>query len=242
MTYHEAILLGILYTDGCLSKKGRNSWRFYLANTSWQIIEIFKISMMNFFNLPASRIRISQKEVNGKPFYKAVVDSARSGRKLIKQYGTFRTLCYKKSKQGSVYPPTRLPLFKGVNPGLLAQFLKVAFSCDGGVNLYVARAKYPFLIRNVYLACKHPQLQIDYQGLLKRVGIQTNIISSDGKILIQGQEKLRRFSEKIGFLPEVRITQNSAYWQGWEKSKVLDLALASYGKPQLIFKLPQFNS
>ena len=47
--------------------------------------------------------------------------------------------------------------------------------------------------------------------------------------------------EKIGFIKGVRITQNSAFWQGFEKSKVLDLALDSYNNPRKIINLPGFE-
>ena len=68
MDSNEATLLGILYTDGCLSPKSKNGWRFYLSNTSWQIIKAFKESFINLFDLPEKRIRISQKLINGKLF------------------------------------------------------------------------------------------------------------------------------------------------------------------------------
>ena len=104
----EITLLGILYTDGCLSPKG-GSWRFYLSNTSWQIVSAFKQSMINLFNLPEERIRISIKQVNGKPFYKAVVDSKEIGQLVTDKYGTFRTLKYQSEINGSLYLPACLP-------------------------------------------------------------------------------------------------------------------------------------
>ena len=75
----EATLLGILYTDGCLSKKSKNCWRFYLSNTSFEIIQTFKDCMVNLFDLDSQRIRISEKTVNGKPFYKELVNYISSG-------------------------------------------------------------------------------------------------------------------------------------------------------------------
>ncbi len=109
MDSSEVTLLGILYTDGCLSPKGKNGWRIYLSNTSWQIIEAFKESLMKLFNLPEYRIRISQKLVNGKPFYKAVVNNKEIGQFLTNKYGTFRTLKYSKKVNGRIYPPASLP-------------------------------------------------------------------------------------------------------------------------------------
>jgi len=97
------------------------------------------------------------------------------------------------------------------------------------------------LIRNAYLACKHPQLQIDYHKLLKVLGIKSKIFEKDGKILIQGRNELNKFSKKVGFLKRVKITQNSKFWQGAEKEKVLNLALNSYNNPRKIINLSKFK-
>ena len=200
----EATLLGILYTDGCLSRKSKNAWRFYLSNTSYEIIQIFKNCMVDLFKLDIKRIRISKRQVNGKPFYKAIVDSALCGEFLNSKYGTFRTLAYKNIEGKEIYPQTKLPFNKESDHKIICKFLKTAFSCDGGINLYVAKSKfgYKFLIRNAYLACKHPQLQKDYHNLLKIVGIKSKIIYKDWKILIQGRDELNKFEEKVGFISE----------------------------------------
>ncbi len=240
MDSNEATFLGILYTDGCLSPKGKNGWRFYLSNTSWQIIETFKESFVKLFNLPEHRIRISQKIVNGKPFYKAVVDDMRIGQFLTDKYGTFRTLRYPSKVNGLIFPPASLPN-NLQDPFTICQFLKVAFSCDGGVNLYVAKNRYRWLIRNVYLACKHPVLIKQYYNLLKKVGVAAKILWQDNLIRIQGKQNLEDFANKVGFMEGVQITQHSAYWQGIEKQKVLHLLIASYGNPKVIYNLPQFR-
>lgn|GEM_PF-1381231 len=241
----EATLLGILYTDGCLSKKTKNCWRFYLSNTSLEIIQIFKDCMIKLFGLDSRRIRISEKQVNGKPFYKAVVDSTNCGKYLTARYGCFRTLAFKKRGR-KIYPPTKLPFTEVNNHEVIACFLRAAFSCDGGVNLYLGLGKpgnYRFLIRirNVYLSCHHPRLQRDYQRLLSYLGIISKVLPTDNKIIIRSKAELQRFRDKVGFLDGVRVTQHSAFWQGWEKNKVLDLAISSYGYPKLVLDLPQFQ-
>lgn len=241
LTHKEATLLGILYTDGCLSKKGKRSWRFFLGNTSYEIIHAFKESMLGIFNLKEERVRIYEKIVNNKPYYKAVVDSKDCGQYLTDKYGTFRTLAYKDSKGNKTYPTTKLPFSENTSTSILSTFLKTAFSCDGGINLYPAKSKqgYRFLIRNAYIACHHPQLQIDYQNLLKILNVNSKIILNDNKVLIQGRVDLERFKQKVGFLNGVNITQHSIYWNGWEKNKVLQMALNSYGKPSEILKMCQ---
>ena len=242
LTSQEAILLGVLYTDGCLSKKSKNCWRFYLSNTSFEIIETFRRSMIKVFNLDNQKIKISQKIVNGKPFYKAIVDSGCCGSVLTSKYGTFRTLAYKGEGGRKIYPPTKLPFTKNDNLGIISKFLQIAFSCDGGVNLYVAKSKsgYRFLIRNLYIACHHPQLQLDYRNLLSLLKVRSKILLKDNKVLVQGKQNLQNFRDKIGFLDKVKITQHSAFWQGREKNEVLNLILSSYGNPRDIINLPQF--
>lgn len=226
---NEATLLGILYTDGCLSPKGKSSWRLYLSNTSWEIIQAFRQSLIKLFNLPEYRVRIYQEEVNGKPFYKAIVDSKEIGQLLTDKYGTFRTLRYREGSNSQQFPLASLPATLH-DQTIVSHFLKVAFSCDGGVNLYVARNnKYRWLIRNVYLACKHPLLIQQYANLLSAIGIKGKILWQDSLLRIQGKQDLDKFASKVGFM------------QGVEKQALLRLALASYGNPKSIYTLPQFK-
>lgn len=238
---NEVIILAILYTDGCLSRKRKSSWRLFLGNTSWQVIQLFKNSLINLFDVPEKRIRILEKQVNGKPYFKAIIDSKEIGNYFLEKYGTFRTLKYL-SKNGKFhYPLASLPAILTKDRKAICQFLKVAFSCDGGINLYVARNKYIWLIRNVYLACQHPRLIKQYYLLLKKLGIAAKILFKDELIRIQGRVNIEKFAREIGFLEGVKITQNSAYWQGIEKQKILELAITSYGDPKLIYNLPQFR-
>lgn len=240
MTIEESTLIGILFTDGCLSRKNKSSWRFYLGNTSFEIIQTFSKCITKIFGADSSNIKISQKISNGRPYYMAFIDNAYYGDIFTKKYGTFRTLAYKNKTGGKTYPQTELPLFSDKTN--IYYFLQAAFSCDGGVNLYKGKAKrnYSFLIRNIYLACSHPQLQIDYFNLLKKVGIQSKIITKDNRILIRGKTEIQKFQKKIGFLKGTKITQHSSFWQGYEKNEVLNLLVSSYEKPNTILNLPQF--
>ena len=200
--------------------------------------------MIGLFDLDSRRVRISEKLVNGKPFYKAVVDSGVCGGFLTAKYCTFRTLAFKKEGGRKVFPPAKLPFNQKTNKFLISKFLKAAFSCDGGVNLYVAKVLktgYKFLIRNVYLSCHHPRLQLDYKKLLKFLGISSKILKDDKRIIIRKRVDLNNFRDKVGFLEGVKITQHSAFWQGWEKDKVLDFVLSSYDAPDKIMKLSQFR-
>jgi hypothetical protein len=121
--------------------------------------------------------------------------------------------------------------------------LQTAFSCDGGVNLYVARrGTTKWLIRNVYLACKHPVLIFQYAALLVRLGIKCRVNLGDWRVLIQGREPIDRFARLVSFLPGSVIGANSPFWHSRTKSDVLDLLLESYGNPRLVYDLPQFST
>lgn len=236
-----ATLLGIMYTDGCLSRKSKYTWRFYLGNTSLDIIMAFRASMMNVFQLHANQVRIAWKLLDGKPYYRAIVNSGKCGDIFMEKYGTCRTLSYKDKGFGVLYPYARLPFSKQSNKEQIAEFLRAAFSCDGGVNLYVYKDKKSKSLRhNVFLACHHPKLQQDYCDLLKVLGIQPRLLLKDNKIRIEKREDLEKFHEEVHFLDGVNITRHSKYWEGWEKNTVLQMAIASYGNAKSIFQLPQF--
>jgi len=249
----EARLVGILFTDGCVSPKG-GSWRVIVSNNSRAVVDSFQETAAFCFKVPIRRA------VRGK-LHVGVLDSKAIGQTLIERYGTFRTEschshqgcpflrggpkpcrdCHPVTVEGISYPPATLPDFS--SDGEVVAFLQSAFSCDGSVNLYVARRdRVRWLIRNVYLACKHPVLITQYARLLARLEISARVIYGDWRLMIQGQEPIRRFAELVGFLPGAIIGANSPFWHGSSKAEVLQLLLESYGNPQRVFDLPQFSS
>ena len=98
-----ATLIGILYTDGCLSPHGVRSWRIYFANTSWQAIKLFKQCLVDCFDISPARICTKQRTQNGHNIFCAILTSKGVGEVLTKQFGTFRTLRF---HDGS-YPKTQ---------------------------------------------------------------------------------------------------------------------------------------
>jgi hypothetical protein len=97
------------------------------------------------------------------------------------------------------------------------------------------------LIRNVYLACKHPVLISQYAAILSRLGIRSRVLHTDWRVLIQGQEPINRFARFVGFLPGSVIGANSPFWYRRFNSDVLKLLLESYGNPRSIYDLSQFS-
>ena len=239
MNRTKATLLGLLYTDGCLSPKGKNSWRFYFSNKSERLVAIFRESMMQCFALPSSRIRLG---MTNDGLYRALVDSREAGETLTRKYGTFRTLRYRTGELTKAH----LPIKELVQHNIATDFLRAAFSCDGGVNLYVARRAGArggtnWLIRGVYLACAHPKLRRDYQELLKALGIESRNVAGDGKIKIETEKDIRLFYRRVGFLKGVHITHTSRFWPNTEKQALLARLIQSYESPRAIYQLPQFG-
>jgi hypothetical protein len=248
----EASLVGILFTDGCVSPKG-NGWRVIVSNNSRAVVDRFEETMSVCFGKSVRRA------LRGK-LHVGVLDSKETGQQLIDRYGTFRTeacgahqgcpylrggskpcrQCDPITYDGVSYPPATLPEFSSDSE--VAAFLQSAFSCDGSVNLYVARrARNRWLIRNVYLACKHPVLLFQYVSLLARLGIRARVQQSDWRAMIRGREAISLFAKLVGFIPGAIIGANSPFWHGRTKADVLQLLLESYGNPQLIYDLPQFS-
>jgi hypothetical protein len=248
-----ARLVGILFTDGCVSPKG-SSWRVIVSNNSRSIVDAFEDTIQSCFGKPVRRF------MRGK-LYVGVLDSKEVGQLLVDRHGTFRTEacqagqgcpflrggrkpcrdCLPISFDAIQYPPATLPVFE--SNAEVSAFLQAAFSCDGGINLYVARRESAkWLIRNVYLACKHPTLVQQYVCLLATLGIKSRVMFKDWRVMVQGQIPIGRFASLIGFLPGSVIGANSPYWCGRTKSEILDLLLESYGNPRMVYDLSVFSS
>lgn len=239
MNRELAMLLGILFTDGCVSRKWKNSWRIYFCSKSDALIQLFKDCMVRVFSLPAYRVRLG-KTSNG--YLKAVVNSKEIGTWLTENYGQFRTL---KFKDGNL-PIAKLPVAELISSGYVKDFLLAAFSCDGGISFYPAHkankvVKRNFLIRTIFLSCAHLKLRDDYLKLLAELGIGARNVPGDNKIKMETESGIRKFAEKVGFFDEVEVTNHSKHWRGYTKNQVLELLVRSYGDAQYIYALPQFH-
>jgi hypothetical protein len=240
MTRDLAILLGLLFTDGCVSPKGRSSWRIFFANKSQSLIDLFRRSILRAFSLEPHQVRIG-KTPDG--YFKAVVDSKDVGDYLTINFGTFRTRRFRDGK----WPNARLPVEELLESGFANIFLKTAFSCDGGLCFYPAyrkgsRGGSKWLIRNILLSCAHPKLRRDFIVLLKSLKIEAKEIPKEGKIRIQRENSIKRFYREVGFVRGVKATNASKFWSGCEKQYILELMVSSYGNPSKIYNLSRFHS
>ena len=231
-----AILLGLLYTDGCISPKQVNSYRIYFAVKSRTLADIFETAIKREFNLDKVLRSITRDGL-----YCRVVNSKEIGNYLVSRFGTFRTLKFKDGR----LPDTRLPVDDLIKSKKVQLFLRAAFCGDGGISFYTAyrsgtRGGTKWLIRTVFLACEHPSLRKDYVQLLKNLGIMSRNVPGDGKIKIEDEVNIKKFHQMIGFFPGVEVT-NSKYWVGFTKQEVLEILVGSYGQPSRVYNLAKFN-
>lgn len=235
-----AQLLAILFTDGCVSPKYKKSWRIYFANKSKVLIDLFKDCMESTFGLEGERIR---QGITADGLFRAIVNSKQIGNFLVNKYGNFRTLCY---SDGTI-PTVNLPVQELLASGNAEHFLRVAFSCDGGISFYPAyragkNGGTKWLIRTVFLACKHEQLRKDYVDILSHLGIEAREVGKDGKIKLERKSEIAKFYKKVGFVKGVKATNDSKYWSGVEKQSILKTVITSYKNPSAIYNLPKFHS
>lgn len=224
------LLLGLLFTDGCVSPRPPHSWKICFYSTSDSLVDLFQNCMVKLFLIKKSKVCIGPRREDGGRT--AVVNSKEIGNYLVNTFGTFRTLKFADGK----LPSAKLPISFLKTSGYIKEFLQVAYSCDGGVSLYPAyrsgsQGGTKWLIRTVFLACAHPKLRSDYLQLLKYLEIKVREVPQDGKIKIENEENIRKFAKEIGFLPGVFIGRNSKLWYRHEKRIILTRLLESYGRP-----------
>ncbi|MBP8960777.1 hypothetical protein KBG31_00960 [Patescibacteria group bacterium] len=220
-----AYLLGFLYTDGCLSPKGNGNWRIYFSVTSLTLAKTFRDSALNVFNINSNKVRFNSTHSG---YYTVIINSKEIGAFLTENFGCFRTLSY----SGGILTDAHLPVKEILCMGLAPNFLRAAFTCDGGVSFYsVTQSNRAWLNRCIFLSCSHPVLRDEYCILLNSIGITHKNDPKDGKIRITSRTAMEEFRKKIGFIEGVEITNHSKNWSGYPKNVVLDYLLDSYNCP-----------
>jgi len=111
---------------------------------------------------------------------------------------------------------------------VIAKYLRIVASTDGGVAFYKNRRKdgYTRTERLIIIGCKNKVIREQLQRLFSKLGIKTRIVKEG--LRISGRKNLTRFRDRIGFLPGCLVTSKSFRWKGHTKNEVLNLMLASY--------------
>lgn len=128
-----------------------------------------------------------------------------------------------------------LPLEFVENRKLRQLFLRIYFTCDGGVSVVSSNGRYPFLVRKVFVDIKHPTLKKDILNVLITAGFIPKVYSA--QIRLTTQEDITKFKKTIGFVNGVKISNHSNSFRGFEKNKLLDLLVKSYRKPKTLIML-----
>lgn len=233
-----AILLGLLFTDGCVSPK-KGSYRIYFANKHFALVGLFQQCMLNAFSMHSPNVLIG---LTTDGLHRAIVNSKSIGSYLVETFGTFRTLRFTTGDLPNAHLPIQF-LHKTASVNL---FLQAAFSADGGICFYPAkrngkRGGTTWLIRTVFLACAHLELRKNYMTLLRSLNIPAREVVKDGKIKIETQHGIQVFAGLIGFAKGSKVTSHSKYWDGRDKNEVLSFVLDSYNNPAKYYSLNLFE-
>ena len=238
-------LTSFLLSDGGLSPRGKESWTIYLRNKDQKIIEKFQ----NVLFRASEKKGSEQKRKDGTKFVK--LHSKELGKELLKLSPTYRTsrrnsyppcpgisggrcscsICGTDAKIDE-YPPVKIPdeIFTDVE--LAKKFVKIYASCDGGVSVtFAKKSKYPFLVRKIFISVTPPELKKQLISLLRFLGFSPR--EYDGQIRLTTKFDIKKF-EKIGFIEECKITDDSPFLSGLEKNFVLQKIINSYDNPSLL--------
>ncbi|MHA1410580.1 MAG: LAGLIDADG family homing endonuclease, partial [Candidatus Odinarchaeia archaeon] len=145
-------------------------------------------------------------------------------------------ICHKTNKKcqkctdiyGKKWPLVKIKKGFFKNKKQICSFLQVYASCDGYPSIFPRPHSWSKVERIVAIVCQHPLLKQQLSHLLSRVGIDHKI-KKDG-LFMRSKSSIKKFKDKIGFYPGVKMTGNSKYWKGLTKNHVLGIILESYDK------------
>lgn len=229
---HLALLVGLLLTDGSVSSKGRG-WVIEFTGKSKELHSLFKKIMRDIFG----DVKFTQfRDSRYRDVIKTKVTSKRIGEYLLTLIPTFRT----KQLENGKFPNSRIPKFVFKLPKIhKIRMLQVMFSCDGSISLWVVwNKRYGLweIKKWVKFACKHPTIRRQVYALLRELGFEPIIRPENDEVLLIKKKDIKKFARTIRFIPSVRVTGDSKNWEGYEKNKVLDIAVRSYEVKQLELK------
>ena len=114
------------------------------------------------------------------------------------------------------------------DPKILAEYLKIIASTDGGVAFYQSKRNdgYVRTERHVIIGCKDELIKKQISELFSRLDINTRIVKEG--LRISGRSNLKKFRDEIGFVPGCLVTAKSTKWKGYMKNQVLDIMITSY--------------
>jgi hypothetical protein len=234
-------LIALLISDGGITPQSKTSWKIFFGNNSSVLCKLFRNCMNTLFGItPGSHIK-----PNGYTYLRK--GSKQIGSSLLELTNSFRTLsCTKPPSCGKIrnqrqsclicnpielngfrYPRIYFPKEIETDTTLTRKFLRIVFSCDGGVSFYTAHRNHQtWMIRKVFVDSEHPSVNNYYQKLLGTLGFEVK--NYESQIRLQTREMMQRFQKEIGFIKGVRVGNDSKFWRGKTKNFVLNELLRSY--------------
>ncbi len=232
------MLVPFLLSDGGMSPKGKAGWLIYFRNNDKNLVDYF----VGFLEKVATnKIQIKKRADNS---YMVRVNDKALGNELEKVCFSFRTrpcieypycpgvrngrTCNKAEENG--YHKIIFPK-EFYNDDILRKlFLKIYFSCDGGVSITSSKGKYPFLVRKVFVSVKNPSLVNNIRDLLVGAGFVP--MAYQGQIRLTTKGDIERFNKEIGFVDGTLVGGNSIKFRGYEKNQLLRMLIESYQNPK----------
>ena len=237
-------LIPFLLSDGGISPHGRNSWVIYFRNNDQSLLDEFK---RVYEKTTKTSINLQKRKDNS---YMLRARNKEVGDCLVNLTNTFRTKkcneypicsflngnrkpclkCFVKQN----YPKPIIPEIFFKNRQYMKYFLRIYFSCDGGVSVTVTKTKYPFLVRKVFVSVFNPYLKKQILDMLKSLGFSPKEYS--GQIRLTCEDDIKRFANQIGFVDNCKIGKDSKVFEGFEKNKLLNERIDSYKNPREFIK------
>lgn len=228
-------LTPFLLSDGGISQHAKNSWLIYFRNKDEVLIKEFQRQLKKC----CGKKGYLHKRSDGGFMVK--LTSIKLGEDLFNFSKSYRTkncnvhpICNKKGRvpcKICTKPETPAEIPKEIfeNKELAKYFLRIFFSCDGGVSITATKTKYPFLIRKVFVSVKHKKIADGLLELLKRSGFSPKYYGD--QIRLTTKEDITNF-KKIGFLNGNKIGRDSKKFYRKTKNEILHLVIGSYKNPQ----------
>lgn len=166
-----AQLVGILLTDGGVSKISKNLYEIYITNNSETLLQLFKDCISKIFgqqkfyeykSKTVNKVKITSKEIADFLFNLSLSYRTRPCDTYPKCSRMKNKISCKLCLPDNGYPPVKIPDFiLNNNDELKREFLKVVFSAEGCVEFYENKYRYKNktgLQRRVSLSCYNPRL------------------------------------------------------------------------------------
>ena len=131
-------------------------------------------------------------------------------------------MCKPKTHNGKQYSPSTFPdSVLNSNNDKTAEYLRIYFTCDGGVVVGKDKRNDEVIVR-----VGHPNLRKQVLRMIAKLGIKARL-RGESLIFIKKRSEVLKFKTKIGFIPDAKSVRG--LHKGIEKNKLLDIIIERHG-------------